>query len=73
MGSNYRPAKRSNLKGDDVVLAGVGARDLDCILNDLRTAVGKEEACQAGRSNLQQPIQHPHLQMISKLFYICSR
>ena len=52
---------RPRLKADDVLLAGVRARDLYRIVDGLGARVGEEEARQLRRADLQHPVQQRRL------------
>lgn len=52
----------AHLEADDVLALGVAARNLDCVVNRLGAAVGEKEPRQAGRADLQQPVQQSNLQ-----------
>ena len=59
--------KGAHLKADDVLPLGVRPRHLDGVVDGLGAAVGEEEPAQAGRHNLQQPVQQTHLHTIIAL------
>ena len=51
----------ASLEADDVLLAGVRARDLDSVVDRLRARVGEEEARELGGADLQQAVQQRRL------------